>query len=81
MSKVKQNLDFDVIQKTNHNRVLKWVQPKNLKYLKNVILRGLTCLQQTFDSMSHMAVIKILFATVALENTVSNEMLFCNVQK
>ena len=33
-------------------------------------LRGLSSLQQIFDSMSHLAVIKILFATVAFENPV-----------
>ena len=54
--------------------MLKWVQPKNLWHPKNVIPRGLSCLQQIFDSMSHMAVIKILFATVALENTVEAEL-------
>ena len=54
--------------------MLKWVQPKNLWHPKNVILIGLSCLQQIFDSMSHMAVIKILFATVALENTVADHL-------
>ena len=44
---------------------------KYLWHLKYVMPRGLSYLQQIFDSMSHMAVIKILFATVALENTVS----------
>ena len=50
--------------------MLKWVQPKNLWHPKNVIPRGLSCLQQKFDKMSDMAVIQILFATVALENPV-----------
>ena len=56
--------------------MLKWVQPKNKWYPKNVISRGLNCLQQNFDSISHMAVIKILYATVALENPVRHSAVF-----
>ena len=37
---------------------------------KNFIPTGLSCLKQTLDSKSHTAVIKVLFATVALENAV-----------
>ena len=52
---------------------------KNKWYPENVIPRGLSCLQQKLDKMFHMAVNKILFATVALETPVVREINVINV--